>query len=279
MSDLISQLHQQNSISPVPPYAVPAQSQLIDVAFRCLAKGWYVFPLGERSKIPDGALAPNGFNSSSNDLNQIYEWWTKSPNANIGIDLGRSNLTVLDFDNGKPPAALELPPTLQINTSRGTHVYLVGTSKQGDMYFGGQHIGEIKSAGGYVLSPLSVHPSGAIYSIAVQASICPIPEGLIDRLRPERKPPPSINGDKIPHGSHDRELTRIAGKLRHDGSGTECHRECSHRGLRKALRELWQRLQRDVRKDCQVSLSLPGRNGLDCLLQWRSGFRVSDPDY
>jgi len=217
VSDLNAQLQQQILTSPVAQCLLPAQSQFMAVALRCLEKGWYVFPLGERSKTPDGALAPNAFNSSSNDPNQIREWWTKSPNANIGIDLGRSNLTVLDFDNGKPPVELELPTTLQVNTSRGTHVYLAGTSKQGDMHFAGNHLGEIKSAGGYVLSPLSVHPTGAVYSVAVQAAIAPIPEGLIDRLRPERKPSPSINGEKIPRGSHDTELTRIAGKLRHDG--------------------------------------------------------------
>ncbi len=217
MSDLNTQLQQQIRTSPLAQPLLLAQSQFMAVALRCLEKGWYVFPLGERSKTPDGALAPNGFNSSSHDPNQVREWWTKSPNANIGIDLGRSNLTVLDFDNGKPPVELGLSDKFQVNTSRGTHVYLAGTSKQGDMHFNGVHIGEIKSVGGYVLSPFSVHPTGAVYTVAVQAAIAPIPEGLIERLRPERKSPPSIKGDLIPRGSHDTELTRIAGRLRHDG--------------------------------------------------------------
>jgi hypothetical protein len=217
VSDLNTQLQQQIVTSPVGQCLLPAQSQFMEVALHCLDKGWYVFPLGERSKIPDGALAPNGFNSSSNDPNQIREWWTISPNANIGINLGRSNLTVLDFDNGKPPVELGLPTTLQVNTSRGTHVYLQGVSKQGDMHLNDVHVGEIKSVGGYVLSPFSVHPTGAVYSVALKAAIAPIPEGLIDRLRPERKPSPTIKGEKIPRGSHDKELTRIAGRLRHDG--------------------------------------------------------------
>ena len=134
------------------------------VALRCLEKGWYVFPLGERSKTPDSVLAPQGFNSSSNAPDQIREWWTKSPNANVGIDLGRSNLTVLDFDNGRPPDELGLSDKFQVNTSRGTHVYMSGTTKQGDMHFAGVHVGEIKSSGGYVLAPFSVHPTGAVYS-------------------------------------------------------------------------------------------------------------------
>jgi hypothetical protein len=253
VSDLNTQLQQQISTSPLAQCLLPAQSQLMAVALRCLEKGWYVFPLGERSKTPDGALAPNGFNSSSNDPNQIREWWTISPNANIGIDLGRSNLTVLDFDNGNPPVELELPKTLQVNTSRGTHVYLQGLSKQGDMHFNGVHVGEIKSVGGYVLSPFSGHPTGAVYSVAVQAAIAAIPEGLIDRLRPERRPSPTIKGEKIPRGSHDTELTRIAGKLRHDGLEENaianalievCEKRCENYG--SDYREMCEKIAKSV---------------------------------
>ena len=268
MSDLLTQLQQQTLTSPMAQCSLPTQSQLMAAALRCLEKGWFVFPLGERSKAPDSAMAPNGFNSSSNDPNQIREWWTNSPNANIGIDLGRSNLTVLDFDNGKPPVELDLPTTLQVNTSRGTHVYLAGTSKQGDMYFAGNHVGEIKSAGGYVLSPFSVHPTGGVYSVAVQAATAPIPDGLIDRLRPGRKSSPSIKGEKIPRGSHDTELTRIAGKLRHDGLEENalaealievCEKRCENYG--SDYREMCEKIAKSV---CRYPV---GRDGTIYLSQ------------
>ena len=129
------------------------QNKILETALRCVEKGWFVFPLGEKSKTPDGELAPNGFNSASNDPTVVRDWWTRKPSANIGIDLGRSNLTVLDFDNGAPPPGLGLPNTLQVSTSRGTHVYFSGVSKQGNMSVNDVHVGEIKSAGGYVLSP------------------------------------------------------------------------------------------------------------------------------
>src|SRR5216683_1568431 len=147
------------------------QSLQLSVAQICLDKGWYVFPLGEKSKQPDSELAPNGFKSASNNPAQIYEWWTKRPNANIGIDLGHSNLTVLDFDKGEPPVELNLPETLRVKTSRGTHVYFQGTSAQGKMFFNGLHVGEIKSEGGYVLAPASVHPDGPVYTVAVKAPV------------------------------------------------------------------------------------------------------------
>jgi Bifunctional DNA primase/polymerase, N-terminal len=220
---------------------VPIESPTLRTALRCVEKGWFVFPLGEKSKQPDNELAPHGFQSASNDPNVVREWWSKKPNANIGIDLGRSNLTVLDFDNGKPPAELNLPETLQVSTSRGTHVYLAGTSKQGDMYVNDRHVGEIKSAGGYVLAPNSVHPSGPVYNVIKSVPVAPIPEGLITRLRPaeRQRVEASRNGPKIPYGQHDTELHRIAGKLRGIGMEEEaiydalveiCEKRCENYG-------------------------------------------------
>ena len=213
--------------------------QLLLSALRCVEKGWFVFPLKPRSKEPDGALAPNGFKSASNDQNQIREWWAKSPTANVGIDLERSNLTVLDFDRGTPPSELGLPETLTVKTARGTHVYLAGTSKQGKMVLNGEVIGDIKSAGGYVLGPFSQHPDGPTYDVQKVAATAPISDQLIESLRGERKSSPTIDGDTIPRGQHDTELTRIAGKLRHIGLDEDqindlivgiCEKRCENRG-------------------------------------------------
>lgn len=198
-----------------------APVQMMEIALRCVNVGWYIFPLGVKSKLPDANLAPHGFKSASNDPEQIKAWWTARPDANIGIDLGRSNLTVFDFDHCKPPVELGLQDKFQVSTSRGTHVYFTGTSEQGDMYFNGEHVGEIKSDGGYVLSPFSVHPDGSVYTMTVTTDITALPEGLLDRLRPERKSPPTLEGPKIPYGQHDTELTRIAGKLRQIGMEEE----------------------------------------------------------
>lgn len=199
-------------------------SQQLAVAHICL-KGWYVFPLGEKSKQPDSELAPNGFKSASNNPAQIHEWWTKRPNANIGIDLGRSNLTVLDFDKGEPPAELNLPETLRVKTSRGTHVYFQGTSQQGRMFFNGQHVGEIKSEGGYVLAPASVHPDGPVYAVVSPNPLAPLPIGLVDLLRnapkEEHEEGPRDAAGLVPHGSIHPWLVTQAGRLRNMGMPIE----------------------------------------------------------
>lgn len=198
------------------------ESLQLSVAHICLEKGWYVFPLGECSKVPDSELAPHGFQSSSNDPIQIHAWWTKRPNANIGIDLGRSNLTVLDFDKGEPPAELNLPETLKVKTARGMHVYFQGASPQGKMFFHNEHIGEIKSEGGYVLGPFSRHPDGPTYEVVVKAPVASPPVGLFDLLRTgpkeiEKGEAPRDIAGKIPHGSIHPWITSQAGRLRNVG--------------------------------------------------------------
>src|SRR5260370_877771 len=193
---------------------------LKDIALKLSANGWFVFPLCEKSKVTDAALAPHSHQSASNDPQQVDAWWTASPNANIGMVLGRSNLTVLAFNKGEPPAELNLPTTFTVKTARGTHVYLAGTSKPGDMHLNGAHVGEVKSTGGYVLAPFSVHPTGPTYTVASApgTEVINLPEGLLAKLTSVREPvDASRDGAKIPRGEHDTALYRIACQLRHLG--------------------------------------------------------------
>lgn len=199
-----------------------SDSPLMQAALACVARGWYVFALGERAKEPDPQFSPHGFNSSTNDPNVVRHIWSVKPNANYGIDLRRSGLTVLDFDNGVPPAELNLPTTLQVSTSRGVHAYFAGSVKTGKMQFNGVALGDIKSNGGYVLGAQSVHPSGAVYSVIVDAPIAALPS--LDALRGVRASESQpvnveVDGPSILHGSHDDTLRDIARKLR--GMGWE----------------------------------------------------------
>jgi hypothetical protein len=195
-------------------------SDLLKAALNCVEKGWFVFPLLEKEKKPDLSLVPHWSENSSNDAERIREWWTKSPNANIGIDLNRSNLTVLDFDSGDAPPNIGLPETFVVKTSRGQHWYYAGPAAQGDIYFGGKHVGEVKSAGGYVVGPKSLHPSGATYSVLSRANVADAPHDLITKLKaktPGAKEPVSVEGGPIPYGQHYNTLLAIAGKLRWEG--------------------------------------------------------------
>jgi hypothetical protein len=192
---------------------------MLKVALSCVQRGWFVFPLQERMKTPDLSLAPHWSENSSNDSKQIEERWAKSPAANIGVDLGKSNLTVLDFDSGDAPPNIGLPASFGVKTARGQHLYFSGISAQSKMNFGGKLVGDVKSAGGYVVGPKSLHPSGAIYKPLNVLPIVELPKDILEKLTVQVRKPvdASPNGAMIPYGSHDTELHAISGKLRSIG--------------------------------------------------------------
>jgi hypothetical protein len=74
-----------------------SKSDLMLAALTYAGRDWPVLPLRPGDKTP---LTANGFKDASTDETQIKRWWTKTPNANIGIRVGsESNLLVLDIDN------------------------------------------------------------------------------------------------------------------------------------------------------------------------------------
>jgi Bifunctional DNA primase/polymerase, N-terminal/Family of unknown function (DUF5906)/Primase C terminal 2 (PriCT-2) len=149
---------------------------LIDFALQYAARGWRIFPLRPRSKLPLIArkAGGRGFLDASADIKQITAWWTAHPSANIGLATGLSGLVVLDTDGAEGLAQLQelarrhgaLPRTLCAKTGRegGFHIFFrgqgvkstAGNKKQGDYL-------DIRGDGGYVVLAPSVHPSGKEY--------------------------------------------------------------------------------------------------------------------
>lgn len=89
----------------------------LSYALKYAALGWFVLPVwnvdehgncrcgkkghaeGHRpGKHPHGVLVPQGFNNASNDPEVIREWFTRDPEAGIGIQMSRSGLVALDVD-------------------------------------------------------------------------------------------------------------------------------------------------------------------------------------
>jgi len=69
---------------------------MMDAAIQYAAMGWYIFPLKPDTKQP-AIKAWN--NKASNNANQIRFWWSKWPDANIGILMGnKSGLFAVDID-------------------------------------------------------------------------------------------------------------------------------------------------------------------------------------
>lgn len=145
----------------------------LEHALRYAARGWPVFPLAPRGKLPliskdDGG---HGFHDATTDIEQIRRWWERVPNANIG--LATTVFDVLDIDGEEGKASIRvalaehdekrLPPGPRSQTgSGGLHVLF---RTQG----GGNRAGMLPKVDwrgtgrGYIVAPPSVHPSGGVY--------------------------------------------------------------------------------------------------------------------
>lgn len=179
----------------------PDQVKLIDAALSYVHWGWRVFPLHQvtcsRCSCGNTECAPGGKNEkniakhprtkhgvtdATSEAAQIRRWWTKWPDANIGIATGpESGLLVVDIDGNDvelPGVLRDLPRTVTARTSRGLHLYLryptaitIGNSvKKMDLPV------DVRGAGGYVVAPPSLHQSGTRYEWLVKPEDCELAE-------------------------------------------------------------------------------------------------------
>lgn len=59
--------------------------------------GWHIFPLSPGTKKP--IKGTHGVKEATTDIGRITEWWTKTPNANIGLACGeQGGIYVIDVD-------------------------------------------------------------------------------------------------------------------------------------------------------------------------------------
>lgn len=146
----------------------------LEHALAYAAKGWAVFPLAKASKSP---ITEHGFKEASTDPKQIRKWWRAHPHANIGIATGRvSGIIVVDVDpkNGGDLATFWKATGLDdhklglVTTgSDGSHLYFrypdgIEVPSRIEFVKGV----DLKSDGGYVVAPPSVHPNGVLYAWA-----------------------------------------------------------------------------------------------------------------
>jgi len=123
--------------------------------------GFRVIPLRPGKKTP---LIPNWPNEATTDEAKIREWWTRWPDANIGIVTGEYRdgfFCVLDFDprNGggwwDDVGEDVLPETWVVHTpSGGRHYYYRTPERLRSAKL--QHGVDLKGKGGYVVAPPSI---------------------------------------------------------------------------------------------------------------------------
>lgn len=137
-------------------------------------RGWWVFPLKPRSKEP---LTRHGVLDASNEAAVVAAWWREWPESNIGLDVHRSGLVVIDLD----PARGGLETWAAVCGEYGVNAFATQRSRTGS---GGLHLlyrapagltlrnsadklgpgVDVRGKGGYIVLPPSVHPNGNTYS-------------------------------------------------------------------------------------------------------------------
>lgn len=131
--------------------------------------GWPVFPCKPGGKDP---LTRRGFKDASTDPEQIRAWWRRWPSANLGIATGAPGPVVIDIDpphGGETWLDAQDPALLATLTAAsgggGWHKYYLAPGGVAVPSTVGRLAPGIdtRGAGGYIIAPPSLHPSGALY--------------------------------------------------------------------------------------------------------------------
>lgn len=147
----------------------------LETAISWVERGIAVLPITHRSKLPAAdALRLTGdvdeygrasWGRYQTELpdRETLRCWFSGPRRNLAIVTGWQGLVIIDFDSMEVYDAWSSLATLssyKVLTGRGVHLYV-----HVDQPVHTAHIGliDIKAAGGYVLAPPSIHPSGRVY--------------------------------------------------------------------------------------------------------------------
>jgi predicted P-loop ATPase len=171
---------------------------MLDAALAYARKGWRVFPIhsiregrcscGKPHDASQNGKHPRtrqGFKDATADPAQIARWWSRWPDANIGIATG-SGLAVIDLDGPDGFAEFAalvkqnevLPETLCSKTGNGYHFVFstrdggpeVRNSARGNVH--------VRGEGGYIVAPPSNHYSGKQYQWVKQRTLAQLPDWL-----------------------------------------------------------------------------------------------------
>lgn len=300
---------------------------MLDAALAYAARGWAVFPVWpptpeggctcgdpdctDQGKHPVGVLAPHGLRDATTDPATITRWWSRQPEANIGVAAGKSGLCVIDIDvrddiDGfatwqtlKARHGIDDETVTAITGGGGWHLFYTAPADLHPRAKLGPGI-DIKANGGYVVLPPSRHLSGSSYLFdpehdLAHHQVLPLPPAL--RTLVERTTTPSSTTPTViprtPAPSYQDSLRKAEAALgclaawRCDDYGSDgawlqvgmALRELEDRGL--ALWEGWSR-QSERYEDgvCTAKWETftPGGNGngrgLGSLYEWA---RQDDP--
>lgn len=162
--------------------------------------GWSIMPIKPRDKVP---MTAHGLKDATTNIDTIRGWWAKDPQANIGLNCGKSGFVVVDLDKRAAHDGLVEWDTLlaerhlTVNTSTsltgggGRHLLFRAPEGVKIANSAGRLAPgiDVRGEGGYVVLPPSIHPSGKPYTWADgNTSIEILPEPVVQILTHEPDP-------------------------------------------------------------------------------------------
>lgn len=210
-------------------------SPMLKFALDYVSRGWWVFPCREKPSEPfvrDGKTTSlsektpytsKGLDDASIDVDQIKAWWSKWPNAMIGVNAGKSNLFVVDIDK-KHVDGFDTYSTWNINDSAGLrsmtpsggmHVVFTGSGKSSSNAKTGI---DTRGVGGYFIAPPSKIIKGDYpgeYASFDDWGRTPgvIPDGLMSNLFPDKTTEYVRGNNSTPLDGEKRQLSRASFKF------------------------------------------------------------------
>jgi Bifunctional DNA primase/polymerase, N-terminal len=157
---------------------------------------------GQVGKHPLGALVPHGLREATTNRARVLAWWTRHPQANIGLATGNL-FDVLDVDGAEGAAAiralaaehgLESSGPLVRTGGGGWHYYVAPTGLGNAHPKGLAHV-DWRGRGGYVVAPPSRHVAGHAYEFVpgrdLDAPLAQVPAALRERLQHQQADRPA----------------------------------------------------------------------------------------
>lgn len=207
---------------------------MLKAALSYVARGFAVFPLRPNSKQP---AVTRGFHAASRDPEQIREWWTRWPDANIGMPTEGMLVVDIDGADNRWGDGKELGTGPNAVTPRGGSHWLFRGPGRGTASALGLMV-DTRGDGGYIVVAPSVI-DGVPYRWIVEPStpdaLPPQPAWLREAMaQPVRGSGPNIFAqrpvaargetpptlpidDVIGEGQRNHTLTRYAGAMRRTG--------------------------------------------------------------
>jgi hypothetical protein len=215
-------LPHRNGLQPVPGDQPPT----LGAGCSCRDPG-----CGQPGKHPLGSLVPHGAKDATCNRARVLAWWTRHPQANIGLGTGH-RFDVLDVDGPAGAHAIRALAAehglvssgpLVRTGGGGWHYYLASTGLGNVHPYGLDHV-DWRGQGGYVLAPPSRHASGHPYQWAagrdLDSPLAQVPAPLLARLERQSPVRPAgpvelaatgiTPGDRYTRAALAEELARVA---------------------------------------------------------------------